>query len=147
MPSIMLRSEPTLMPLRNGSVKIIDPGHEYELASLDGEQVNRLVFVKREGKGYPGNVGHHPGTTMQECLRALIDRAKYVQNQIPCEETHKAIKHMADAVYLLELRAARRHNRIAWFTVEQALSGPTCVKCGHVGCAGTFAQCLTSQAP
>lgn len=55
-------------------MKVIDPGHVYDLRSLDGEQLNRLVFVKREGPSYPGNVGHYPGTTMQEVLRALIDR-------------------------------------------------------------------------
>lgn len=57
---------------------VIDPGHEYLMDSLDGEQTNRLVFVKRQGVKYPGNVGAHPGTTMQEVLRALLERLKYV---------------------------------------------------------------------
>lgn len=118
-------------------MKVIDPGHEYELRSLDGEQTNRLVFVKREGEGYPGNVGHHAGTTMQECLRALIDRANYVNEQIPCAETRSAIYHMTEAIYVLEVRAALRHKRRANFNRENAVNGPTCDKCGHVGCAGT----------
>ncbi len=117
-------------------MEIIDPGHEYTLASLDGAQENRLVFVKREGPGYPGNVGHHPGTTMQEVLRALIDRAEYVFNQIPCYETSDARWHMIQAVALFERRAAIRHGRTAP-TPEDALHGKTCPKCGHVGCDGS----------
>ncbi len=45
-------------------MKIVDLGHEYTLDSLDGECENRVIFVKREGDGYPGNTGCHPGTTL-----------------------------------------------------------------------------------
>jgi energy-converting hydrogenase Eha subunit B len=119
-------------------MEILDPGHEYLLGSLDGGEPEGLVFVKREGPGYPGNIGSHSGTTMQECLRALIDRAKYVNNQIPCSETMAAIDLMRSTILLFELRAARRHGR----TLELSASGPiedepTCASCGHIGCAGT----------
>ncbi len=118
-------------------MKVIDPGHEYELDSLDGEQPNRLVFVKREGPGYPGNVGHHPGTTMQETLRALIHRAEYVNNQTPCPETLYAIHMMKHAVFSFEVRAAERHGRKISFTIEEAAAGVNkCKLCGHVGCPG-----------
>lgn len=118
-------------------MKVIDPGHEYLLDSLDGEQENRLVFVKREGEKYPGNAGHHPGTTMQEVLRALIDRAEYVNAQILSEETLTSISRMKDALYWLEVRAARRHGRPANFTVDEAVAGEDkCSKCGHIGCFG-----------
>lgn len=87
-----------------------------------------------------GNVGHHPGTTTQEVLRALIDRARYVNDQTPCEETAEAITLMATAVYLFEKRAAARHGRLQEFlkigilnVVHGALK---CHKCGHVGCKG-----------
>lgn len=56
------------------------------------------MFVKREGEHFPGNVGHYPGTTMQEVLRVLIDRAKYVNSQIPCLETEMAIEENATCV-------------------------------------------------
>lgn len=117
-------------------MKVIDPGHEYTLDSLDGEHENRLVFVKREGQKYPGNIGSHPGTTMQEVLRALIDRAEYVNNQIPCSETETAIHHMQYALYAFETRAARRHKRKIP-DIKAAVSGAgKCMKCGHVGCTG-----------
>lgn len=52
-------------------MRVVDPGHVYDLVSLDGGQVHRLTFVKRLGERYPGNVGFpHAGTNMQEVLRA-----------------------------------------------------------------------------
>src|SRR5271157_4800434 len=92
-------------------MRILDPGHSYVLDHIDGLGKTTLRFVKREGEGYPRNVGHHEGTTMQEVLRALIERAEYVQGQIPCPETEAAIEHMKLAVHGMELRAARRHGR------------------------------------
>jgi hypothetical protein len=48
-------------------MKVIDPGHYYELNVLDGDLPlpAYLRFVKREGPGYPGNKDHYPGTTCQ----------------------------------------------------------------------------------
>ena len=48
-------------------MKVLDPGHVYELAQLDRESYDRypvahLTFVKRVGEGYPGNEGEaHAG--------------------------------------------------------------------------------------
>lgn len=119
-------------------MNIRDPGHDYVLASLDGDAPQRLTFVKREGPGFPGNVGHHPGTTTQEVLRALIDRGEYVNSQIPCAETEAATALMRTALLLLELRAARRHGRVPkdFPTLVEAMDGETCPRCGHIGCEG-----------
>jgi len=35
----------------------LDRGHKYALRHLDGNEVETLTFVKREGDGYPGNIG------------------------------------------------------------------------------------------
>lgn len=120
-------------------MRVLDPGHDYVLLSLDGDAPQRLTFVKREGPGFPGNVGSHPGTTMQEVLRALIERAEYVNNQVPCAETEAAGELMKSALLVLELRAARRHERVApeLETLDEAISGPFCQKCGHIGCPGS----------
>lgn len=119
-------------------MNVRDPGHDYVLASLDGDAPQRLTFVKREGPGFPGNIGSHPGTTSQEVLHALIDRGEYVNNQIPCAETEAATELMKGALLLLELRAARRHGRVprAFATLDEAMQGETCPRCGHVGCEG-----------
>ena len=93
-------------------MQVIDPGHRYRLKTLDGfaGQWQELVFVKREGAGYPGNVGHHAGTILQEVWRVSIDRLKYVDAQIqhPCNQ--QAIDHLRCALRLLEERAVERHN-------------------------------------
>jgi len=125
-------------------VRVIDSGHEYMLTNLDVDpktgspEHQRLYFVKREGEGYPGNVGHHTGTTSQEVLRALIERGEYVNGQIACAETEAATALMRTALLLLESRAARRHERL---TPElERLKGIeiqlVCKKCGHIGCKG-----------
>jgi len=117
-------------------VRVIDPGHLYELPHLDGDGVTTLRFVKREGKEYPGNVGHHEGVIMQEVLRALIDRAEYVDRQIPCAETSLAIECLERACFLLEVRAAHRHGRDNIALPREAVYGVPHKGCGHVGYTG-----------
>lgn len=97
-----------------------------------------LTFVKREGDGYPGNVGHYPGTTTQEVLRALIDRTEYVNNQIPCEENLEVLRHLRSAILQLEDRAAFRHGRVLPdIELEDIERLSTCSICGHIGCEET----------
>lgn len=116
---------------------VLDPGHCYLLDSLDGEQTNRLVFVKREGERYPGNVGSHPGTTIQEVLRALIERCRYVNGQTPCWETAAVADFLTHSLCLLEVRAARRHGRELSSSVADLVEGAgKCPACGHCGCPG-----------
>lgn len=127
-------------------MKVIDTGHVYELDLLDFAEGTcspylhgHLIFVKREGEGYPGNVGHHPGTNMQEVLRALIDRVQYLDSQISDQRNNTVLFNLRCALLHLERRAAERHGR----AFGEALSShvgietlPTCPKCGHIGCGG-----------
>jgi len=119
-------------------MKVLDPGHYYELKVLDSdtEVPMHLRFVKREGPGYPGNVGHYPGTTMQEVLRAVVQRLEYVEQQVPDPQTEIALGSVKYAIWALECRAARRHGRDEP-TLDEALYGDTCGKCNHVGCTGS----------
>lgn len=139
-------------------MKVIDPGHCYELDFLDGEpevvcddqdltelHENRLTFVKREGAGYPGNVGHHPGTNLQEVLRAMIERVKYLDSQIPHVNNSGILVNLRHSLWLLEQRAAERHGRpfdLSWAAGIEEL--PTCQHCGHIGCDGA---CHTRPEP
>ena len=120
-------------------MKVLDPGHKYKLQTIDGTNqyheraLNILQFVKREGPGYPGNTGSYPGTILQELWRAEIDRIKYLNNQIPCPENYDCIKHLRMCIYALEIRAAKRHDKVFILpTIVDIESIPTCPKCGHI---------------
>jgi hypothetical protein len=170
-------------------VKVIDPGHVYELDWLDvepgseaedlhGPGCRDLTFVKREDdprwlcpackrvitvprnpqyiccdghesaphpltlckklpSRYPGNVGHHPGTNMQEVLRALIDRVKYLDAQVPDPRNKDILSHLRMSIWLLEMRAAQRHGRPFLIgELEHIEERPVCGRCGHIGCEG-----------
>ena len=129
-------------------MKVIDPGHQYELHWLDGERpafmdAARLRFVKREGEKFPGNVGSHSGTTLQEVLRACCNRLRYVakqgeQLQHPENNyTLEALGHLREAIRCLEVRAAKRHGRQFGMTLDEAEFGIFCKECGHTGCEGS----------
>jgi len=113
-----------------------DPGHLYTLPSLDDGQPQELRFVKRIGEKYPGNEPPaYGGTTMQEVIRALIDRAEYLQQQIPCCETEAAIGNLRTALLLFEIRAARVHQRSLDFKrLRDFEAAERCGHCLHVGC-------------
>jgi hypothetical protein len=134
------------------TMKVVEEGHIYQLNWLDGnppiehwnsdwDNLNdTLVFVKREGDKYPGNIGHHPGTNIQEVLRALIHRVKYLDNQIPDYRNELVIENLRDCIQQLEERAADRHRR-KLYTISDDFENPiemlpTCKKCGHIGCKG-----------
>lgn len=131
-------------------MRVIDLGHVYELEWLDEDGADReslpyLQFVKREGPKYPGNTGHHAGTNMQEVLRVLIHRMRYVHGQQWDFNNTTILNDLRHALYLLEERAARKHNRTYTFSqlILQLSSTnmledlPTCKTCGHIGCEGT----------
>lgn len=138
-------------------MKIIEPGHIYELDWLDGIPplecdisewdflTPTLVFVKREGDKYPGNTGHHPGTNIQEVVRALIDRVKYLDGQIEHPRNTFVLQHLRAVIYQLEMRAAQRHNRELKLSADEVFNieiVETCKKCGHIGCQG---ECHESE--
>lgn len=118
-----------------------DPGHKYQLKMYNGSYMSGdkdviLTFMKREGEGYPGNVGHYAGTNIQEVLRALINRVEYLDNQIPNTRNWFVLENLRECILLLEERAAERHGRKliitpSHLTIEQE---PTCPTCGHIQC-------------
>lgn len=118
-------------------MKVLDPGHRYALAGLDGPGPEaELQFVKRIGPGYPGNEGPpFPGTTIQEVVRALIDRCRYLNRHIPCVETEAAIGNLLTVLVLLEIRAKRvKGKHLEAMTFDQIEAGPICLQCAHVLC-------------
>jgi hypothetical protein len=116
-------------------MKIIDPGHKYELLNLDEGEFQTLTFMKREGEGYPGNVGHYGGTNLQSVLRACLDRVRYLHKQIPHENNLAVVLHLEHAILELENRAMERHGFVGrGLSRRQAVELPMCLVCGHVVC-------------
>lgn len=118
-------------------MKVVDEGHQYLLNRYDGEGVETLEFVKREGENYPGNEGTHPGTNLQEVFRACISRLKYLRKQEPNAYDDAIVYELKIAIWLLEMRAAERHGRtLKPNTFDNIEFEPTCTKCGHIQCGG-----------
>lgn len=120
-------------------MRITDPGHVYVLDDLDGQtpyDENVLVFVKREGEGYPGNTGHYPGTNLQDVLRVCINRINYLDNQIHDPLNQVCKDHLRLALFALESRAAQRHGRTLVIKGLKIEEEPVCSSCGHIGCEG-----------
>lgn len=124
---------------------VIEPGHIIRLDQYDGEDTEQLlVFMKRVGKGYPGNEGSpHPGTNCQEVLRGLFHRARYLNNvNIPHPRNSAIAQHLSSALLEFELRAAERHGYGSEASCQlhnmyadgMLMTAPTCRKCGHIIC-------------
>lgn len=120
-------------------MKILDPGHWFELVMLDHPDTDAaayLRFVKREGPKYPRNVGHYPGTTCQEVLRALISRCEYINAQIPCAETQAVLGNLRSALLLFEIRAKRvKGQNLNYESLTEIERATCCLICGHVKCS------------
>lgn len=83
-------------------MKIIEPGHIYQLTHLDGSETTKLTFVNRE------EGTEHEGTQTQEVLRALIDRTQHCDNCLPWAGNEEIIQHLRLALALHEARAIYR---------------------------------------
>ncbi len=122
-------------------MKVLDPGHAFELdclSGINGEQCSEtrtLHFVKREGDNYPGNVRSYSGPTTQEVMRALIARTQYVGQQQYFPENEMVIGLLRQALWLLEVRAARVREQTLTVPAEGIEDVTTCDVCGHVECA------------
>lgn len=128
-------------------MKVLDRGHKYELLSLDddkqvgnfsGRFAQILTFVKRcdlaRPERFPGNTNAYPGTTVQSVLRALLERMRYLQRQIWSLENVFVIFCLRVALWLMEFRAARRHNKWYLKSLAFAEKSEMCAECGHTIC-------------
>lgn len=113
-------------------MKVIDPGHVYEVENIDGDGTQIIQFVQR--RGWDAELlpeeEREEGIQSQELLRVLIDRTLYLHAEQPWQENVKIVHNLRDALRLYEARAARR-------SIER-LSMPerakNCASCGHVLC-------------
>jgi hypothetical protein len=87
-------------------MKVIDPGHIYELEEVGSQKNQRIIFIKKTGEHQ-----HHqeewPGVYNQELIRILIDRTQYLNTALPSLEYRSVIEHLRYALYQLEMRALK----------------------------------------
>lgn len=105
-------------------MQVIEPGHVYKLAWLDGSTMDLdahgddvLVFVNREDDR------RHPGTQTQEVLRALIDRTQHCDACLRWEGNDLIIKHLRMALVLHEARALERKTEKGIIIPEHIATG------------------------
>lgn len=85
-------------------MKVIIPGHKYELQNLNSETTSELQFYcDPEINGIALD-----GPSCQEVIRALIDRVQELDRQKPYEGNAKIIKHLRFALAEFEVRALLR---------------------------------------
>ena len=101
-------------------MKILHPGHIYELDYLDGDgETGVLHFVNREEDP-------RAGTQTQEILRVLIDRTYHCHQCLPHEVNERIVHHLRMALVLHEARALERK-------VEKGLIQPEKMSLGMDG--------------
>lgn len=113
-------------------MKILDPGHEYEVENIDGSGTQKIQFVKRrdsKAELLPESQ-REEGIQSQELLRVLIDRTIYLHTEQPWQENVKIVQNLRDCLRLYESRAARRH--IEKLSMPERFD--TCKECGHLLC-------------
>lgn len=88
-------------------MKVIVPGHQYELANFkSGIETGQLL------KFETGKVETiENGTTNEEVLEMMIDRMKFLQGLFPCKENACCITHLEEALMWLEKRRKDREKR------------------------------------
>jgi hypothetical protein len=94
-------------------MKALYPGHRYELDHLDGEGKTILQFVQRPPHHVP-----EEGVINQEVLRAIIDRVKCLDVEVPWSGNKQIIYHLRMAIALHESRALFRHIEKHDFPIE-----------------------------
>jgi hypothetical protein len=85
-------------------MKVLVPGHTYELDHLDGPNKTVLQFVSRWPLHDP-----EEGVTNQEVLRAVIDRVQFLDSEVRWPLNDQIIWHLRQAIALHEARAFLRH--------------------------------------
>jgi len=96
-------------------MKILTPGHTYELSNFEKkeEKGQILQFIHKEPieEGSTELKTISDGTTNEEVLEALIDRISFLQYKFPCKENACCITHLQEALMWLEKRTNDRIKR------------------------------------
>jgi hypothetical protein len=96
-------------------MKVLTPGHRYELSNFDNKETKgqEIQFIEKT------NIGEHSislitvndGTTNEEVIEVLIDRIQYLNDKFPCRENSLAITLLEEALKWLNRRTEDRVKR------------------------------------
>jgi hypothetical protein len=115
-------------------MKVIEPGHIYDLHQLDGDgSPLRLVFVNREDT-------KHPGTQTQEVLRVnidmlecLVDRTNHCDACLQWPGNERIIKALSEAQRQMRLAILYHEERAMERKMEKGQLQPEKVAVGQDG--------------
>lgn len=114
-------------------MRIVVPGHVYEVENVDGGGAQVIAFVRRrdeDGEPLPQNEERWPGILTQELLRVCIDRTLHLNAENPCREDVEIVDKLRDVLRAYEARAARRS--IDKLSMPERKS--VCPTCHHIFC-------------
>lgn len=86
-------------------MRVLDPGHTYELDCLKDEGTILLGFYKDPEIHYGV---HASGPSTQEVIRACIDRVQALDKEKPWPGNSEIIRHLRMALVGFEIRALER---------------------------------------
>lgn len=96
-------------------MKVLSPGHKYELANFEKQdQPGQLLqFIEKVpvAEGSPELLTVNDGTTNEDVLRMLIDRMQSLQSKFPCRENAIVTTKLEECLMWLEKRTADRKAR------------------------------------
>lgn len=95
-------------------MRAITPGHLYALKNFEsGAESQTLQFIEKRSVTIPGAPLEtvHDGTTNEEVLEMLIDRLKFLSNELPSRQTSLAITKCEEALFWLNDRTEKRKAR------------------------------------
>lgn len=93
-------------------MKVLTPGHKYELSNLENHAATGQVlqFIQKEpiAEGSKQFKTVADGTTNEEVLEMLIDRIVTMNAQFSCQENEFCIEHLRCAMIYLKKRTLDR---------------------------------------
>lgn len=105
-------------------MKVLDPGHSYELNNLKEDGTTILQFYK--DRRIHGDGARGPST--QEVMRAIIDRVQVLDSEKPWPGNAEIIQKAREIIALFEMRAIYYKVSKGELDIERLPTGPD----GHV---------------
>ena len=131
-------------------MKVIDPGHVYELDHLDGDAKQRLSFVNRGVRGQDRCEGTYNQEVLRaqiDCCNVLIDRVNHCDEERPWEGNLRIIKSITEAQRQMRLALLLHEQRAMERKMERGELRPEHVPVGDDGHFEMAAEAKAAAAP